>query len=324
MKTVLVISFDVDDHADCVVSKLHENKIKIVRLNPIRQFGEPFFFDPGVSDCLIGGCAINLPSVVGVYCRLALENIENLFDESDPLKKFQIREEADAWRSILYRIDRSLWMNAPAEEILASCKPHSLAVARQINISVPNFFITNIADKVRQSTFKSAVVKQISDASIAYQNQQFLEVPDFKDFSAPVVSSYNLETINDASLNDTPTLFQHKVTRSVEYRVTIVGGNIFTAKVNVEPQITDIHDVRKPEYNLGQLDQKISVSLLKLQSKLGLQNATYDLVEDSKGNVHLVDVNPQGNWLWLDELFDHQISSKICENLLSCDKLHTP
>lgn len=324
MKTVLIISFDFDDHADCVVSKLREHEIKIVRLNPISQFGEPFFFNPAMQECVIGGCHLNLASVVGVYCRIALENIENLFDENDPIKKFQIREEADAWRSILYQIDRSLWMNSPAEEILASCKPHSLAVARQANVSIPNFFITNVAEKVRHSAFTCAVVKQISDASIAYQNQQFMEFPDFDEFFVPVVSSCNLEAIDNASLNDTPTLFQYKIKRSTEYRVTIIGENVFTAKVNLQPQVTDIHEVKEPEYNLGQLDQKTSDSLLKLQRLLGLQNATYDLVEDSKGDVHLVDVNPQGNWLWLDELFDDQISSKICENLLSFDKIHTP
>ena len=68
-------------------------------------------------------------------------------------------------------------------------------------------------------------------------------------------------------------------------------------------------------YEKSDIASDVKNMLLKLMRQLGLRFCTFDLVIENTGEIFLVDINPSGNWLWLNPLFDGKIATEIVSGL---------
>lgn len=318
--SVVIISDLEDLHADCVVSKLQRRGAEVIRLSPIDDFGKEFFLSsaPGHGDSLIlGGTKIQLSEVSGVYCRTAVERLPESFAARNYLEKYCIEEESSAWLTALLLIPSQLWINDPRHEIWSDVKSYSLLVAQKIGIRVPPFIISNLLSRSEQfAATGRLVIKPISEASLAHQDGMFLDVPSFTSFDSVGTSLFCLEKFGPDEVDGTPFLLQRYIRRHEEYRITIADDRIISAKADIESSIIDIKDSIEHKYALCQLSHDLEELLHRLMNALGLRVCTFDMVRAENGDVFLVDINPSGNWLWLDLQFDGLISEKIASGLL--------
>tara|TARA_B110000908_G_C10200245_1_gene424965 strand:+ start:488 stop:1408 length:921 start_codon:yes stop_codon:yes gene_type:complete len=304
-------------HADCIVSGLNDVGVPIIRLSPIDNFSEPFFLSSVKSELLIiGGSRVDVSNVTGVYCRVALERLSESFSPRDALERHSIEEEASAWLCGLLSISSYFWVNNPRYEIWADNKQFSLMIASRVGLCVPDFIITNSLSRAKHfSEGKQVVIKSISDTSLAFQRGKFLEVPDFNSFDAIGTSLFKVEEISPEAVDGTPFFLQAYVERIEEFRVTIIDESIFVAKAILSPNQIDIKDVVGLTYEKSDIASDDKNMLLKLMQQLGLRFCTFDLVRAKMGEIYLVDINPSGNWLWLNPLFDGRIANEIVSGL---------
>jgi hypothetical protein len=145
----------------------------------------------------------------------------------------------------------------------------------------------------------------------------YAEPPDKLLFTSLV----NESDINNgkAALHLAPGIFQQRILKDYELRVTIVGERIFAVRIDSQAVHRAELDWRRAqdelEYTMFDLDDGVSQRLLRLHRRLGLVFGAYDLIVTTEGEMVFLEVNPMGQWLWLEKRLNLDISQAIAQAL---------
>ncbi|MFF4580258.1 putative ATP-grasp-modified RiPP [Streptomyces sp. NPDC001373] len=192
---------------------------------------------------------------------------------------------------VLHSLGRPLWVNHPLRNAAADYKPHQLALAQHLDIAVPDTLITNDPDEARGfiATHPGVIHKTLRATS--YQRD-----------GVPVVSwaePVTAEEIDDR-IHVVPHLFQVRVDKAYDIRVLVVGHEIFAVRIN-----SDLLDWRRDyaalTYSVISLPARLEKALLAFLDSFGLASGSFDLAVDRNGTHWLLELNPNGQWGWLEE-----------------------
>lgn len=198
----------------------------------------------------------------------------------------------------------------------AENKQLQLQVARQLGLDTPRTLITNNPPAVRefaQQCESGLIAKMLSSFAI-YESGQEKVV-----FTNPVTSE-DLDNLD--SLRFCPMTFQEKVPKALELRTTIVGKRVFTASIDSQSSEQARHDWRRQGVALLKgwepyvLPQDVEQKLLELMAHFGLTYGALDLILTPDGRHVFLEVNPVGEFFWLEQCPGLQISKAIADILL--------
>jgi glutathione synthase/RimK-type ligase-like ATP-grasp enzyme len=229
------------------------------------------------------------------------------------VRQFCINESYDFLRGLWLSLD-CYWMSHPDAIRKAEHKVYQLGVAQSIPFHIPKTLITNDPMEVR--TFflecnKRMVVKPVYLGFIdAPQTPQYV-------FTS-VVSEADLEVIEDIQV--APAIFQEKIIKQYDVRVTVVGEKVFAAKIRAENLPPNIPDWRfLPIDQLSHeeliLPPELEGACIKLVKHLGLDFGAIDFAVDMAGNYIFFEINPNGQWAWLETVLNLPISQSIVDRL---------
>jgi hypothetical protein len=118
-----------------------------------------------------------------------------------------------------------------------------------------------------------------------------------------------------------PMTFQAYVPKRIELRVTVVGSRVFAAEIHSQSNRHTRFDWRR--YDLGRtthrphtLTRDIERRCLMLVEALGLQYGAIDLIVTPDDRYVFLEINPNGQYLWIEEITGLPISEAICELLI--------
>lgn len=200
----------------------------------------------------------------------------------------------------------------------AENKQLQLQVARKIGLETPRTLTTNNPEAVKQfagECQQGMITKMLS--SFAVYDQQGREQVVFTN----PVSSADLEHLD--GLRFCPMTFQEQVPKALELRVTIVGKCIFTAAVDSQALIQARHDWRKQGVALLNawesytLPPDVQEKLLQLMAYFGLNYGAIDIIVTPDHRHVFLEVNPVGEFFWLERCPGLPISGAIAQLLLN-------
>ncbi|MBW4614194.1 MAG: MvdD family ATP-grasp ribosomal peptide maturase [Desmonostoc vinosum HA7617-LM4] len=207
---------------------------------------------------------------------------------------------------------------------LAENKQLQLQVAREIGLDTPLTLTTNNPVAVKQFAQEcehGIVTKMLSSFAI-YDKQGQEQVV----FTNPVTP----EDLNNLDgLRYCPMTFQEKVPKALELRTTIVGKRIFTAAVDSQALQKAHHDWRRQGIALldawkpYQLPQDVEEKLLKLMAHFGLNYGAIDIIVTPDDRYIFLEVNPVGEFFWLERCPGLPIAGAIAELLLTKSQAFT-
>lgn len=215
--------------------------------------------------------------------------------DGDSLKFF--RGETKEWvKSITLSLKRAFWVTSPWLLYEARIKSNQLFVANSVGLSIPKTLIGRDQELVKKF---------------------FTECPNgmiAKSLKAPYVESkdsyYTLRTqeimqtdLNDPSLFICPTIFQERISTLYELRVVVIGKRLFCFKaVPKEKTFLDIRTggLMNVEYAPHEIAPSLSRKIIRLVDYFGLPFSSMDLLVDEDGKEFFIDLNPNGQWLWLE------------------------
>jgi glutathione synthase/RimK-type ligase-like ATP-grasp enzyme len=119
-----------------------------------------------------------------------------------------------------------------------------------------------------------------------------------------------------------PLIFQRYVEKRCEYRVTIVGQEIFACRIESQAAGGQTavdwrhYDIPATPHFAAGLPEAVSHGLVRLMRELGLAYGAIDLVEDPHGEIWFLEVNSMGQWLWIEDLTELPISAALASYLL--------
>jgi glutathione synthase/RimK-type ligase-like ATP-grasp enzyme len=123
-----------------------------------------------------------------------------------------------------------------------------------------------------------------------------------------------------------PGIYQELVEKKAEWRVTVVGNNLFPVRIDSQKSPETAVDWRRNQladmYDLAELDPELGRKLLKVHEQLGLIYGAYDLIERPDGEMVFLECNPAGQWLWLEEATGPQIADCLGLFLTQASKVN--
>lgn len=235
--------------------------------------------------------------------------------ERNAAQEFASRE----WRSMLSSLPLFLtntqWINPVQEQAEASFKPTQFIWAIQAGFKVPATAFTNsplsargLAKRCKRMVYKTFSGYTFPDAKAVFTTE--IDVASLADENAVRI---------------TPGIYQELIQKEHELRVTFVGDQIFSAKIDSQSRSDTALDWRRNQdvniYSPVDLDDDILSKIRKFIILSRLKFGVLDLILDQSGQVVFLECNPAGQWLWIEEFTGLPISSAVADALASRETL---
>jgi glutathione synthase/RimK-type ligase-like ATP-grasp enzyme len=198
------------------------------------------------------------------------------------------------------------WINDPDRDEKAGRKAWQLEVAREAGLAIPRTCITTDPERAQAFVAEQrgpVIYKAFSATERTWRETRVLRPEEAK----------LLESVKFA-----PVIFQEYVTARVDLRVTVVGAEIFAAEIHSQATAYK-HDFRMAMENVEiaehRLPEPVAAGLLGLMSRLGLVYGAIDLRQTPAGDYVFLEVNPAGQWLFVEQRTGQPISEAIAAKL---------
>ena len=209
----------------------------------------------------------------------------------------------------------------------ASSKALQHHVARRCQLSVPETYIGN--DPHEAEKFASGIwnkgnrccTKNIESSHVAINGVKHARLTHF-------FSEGDLPDLSGLAI--CPMIFQEYIEKRFEYRVTVVGNEVFSCRIDSQSAggatAVDWRNYAIPStpHHAVQLDQSLEEKLVRLVGELGLTYGAIDLIESPEGEFYFLEVNSMGQWLWIEDLTELPISMSIARHLANPEKICQP
>lgn len=197
----------------------------------------------------------------------------------------------------------------------AENKQLQLQVARELGLDTPRTLTTNDPSAVRafaKYCEGGLVTKMLSSFAI-YEEGKELVV-----FTNPVKAE-DLEDLSGLSL--CPATFQELLPKSLEIRATVVGNRVMSAAVDSQVSARATHDWRRDglrmlaDWRPYQLPGDVEAKLLRLMNYFSLNYGALDIILTPNDRHVFLELNPSGEFFWLERAPGLPISEAIAERL---------
>jgi glutathione synthase/RimK-type ligase-like ATP-grasp enzyme len=315
--TVLIVGQSDDPHVQRVVERLRQRGVQPVVLDviggsaPTSRLTYELAIDRGRGSVEIQGAVHALEDIRAVWWRMKLLAGPDLSGLPTAVAgEFALRE----WRSALDSLDAftpgARWINRRAADVAARHKPVQLMAAREVGLSVPETLVSNSPEAV------SAFVGD--DAGYVYKTLTWFHgPPDRMVFTSPVSAADVQEDPQAIAL--APGIFQRRVPKRHELRVTVVGDRALAVRIDSQARADTRLDWRRNQFDVPyfkhELTPQLEEALVALTRKLGLAFGAHDLIVTPDGETVFLEVNPIGQWLWLERATGIDVSNAVADEL---------
>lgn len=316
---LLIVSNKTDLATDYLILKLREKGIKFFRLNTedyLSVWDVSFFLDSSGYSAFIftNSIKINLTHISGAYIRQPRLPTLSIHDAD---ADFARREIGESLRALWRYIDDDIWLNAPHNILRASNKPEQLKIAQRLGFHIPQTFIG--ADMLALRDFCHSVT---GDVIVKAVKHGFLyDGHQAKVAATQKINKDNLEDlINYAKL---PMIVQERIHKKCDIRVTVIGEKLYaTAIYSQEYEETAVDWRLADHYKISlkhesiELPSAICDLCIVITKYFKLKYSAIDLILSKDGQYYFLEMNPNGQWAWIEQLTDYPIRDAIIEALL--------
>lgn len=317
MKTqILIISNKEDITTDFIVRKLLSHNVLFYRLNTediehsvfvSLDFENQVFtlFDSKLDK------HFNLQDFKSVYFRrpeLPLYKDDNL---SAKERRYMQTEAAYTLEGIYSILESAYWISPVWAIRKAENKLYQIQLARKLGFHVPASIATNLPEsfKVFRSKHNECIIKPVRSGHI-------------QDDTNPEVVYTNLlmTTPPDEQIKVCPNYLQEHIEKKYDVRVTVVGDKTYAVRIDSQSTEATKVDWRRGEnilpHQVIELPTCVQNQSVAITNALGLQFGAIDYVIDRNGNFVFLELNPNGQWAWIENITGLDISGAISDLLI--------
>lgn len=314
----LIVSSTIDFSTDLVCYQLMKDNEKFYRLNRDEFLKHKIIVDLQKKSMII--------SIDKEEYEAEFENLKGIFFRAPVFLRTQAKAELtvgeqlerNQWSSFLRNLivfKNAKWINNPVNTYRAENKIFQLRVAEESGLIIPLTYVANFIDIKKMKSDKKYIVKSL-DTALFYDIENGKEMFTYSN----VVSGEELQKYDLASA---PVFIQEFLNPKVDCRITYVDGKIFPVKIlqNGQGMYGDWR-LRKEEleYVPFELPTYVKDAVCKLMKTLNLNFGGIDLAVCAD-KYYFIEVNPTGEWGWLEVKTGMQISKAIKKALYEGERL---
>ncbi len=323
---ILILSDTNDSHADRVEAILHERGVAFRRMNPA-DFPSCQLLSLHVDSSVNGACR---PS-----CRWGEVSLEHDVSTiwyrrpgrpsaTRPGRPVPVRDYIEAESRALFEDMWSTlscrWLPGNPHDLeRAKCKMLQLREASSVGLEIPATLVTNDPEQAREFYCEHGghIISKL--ASGAFHKSSLANT--IRRYTEPVTRR-DLGYLD--AVKHCPILLQADVPKQFELRCTVVDGQAFTAAIHSQQSRRTRHDWRRYDrsrtpYARFQLPDQISDQLLELVGRLRMRFGAIDLIYTRDGRYVFVEINPNGQFLFIEQATSLPISAAIADALSTAE-----
>lgn len=293
---VLVVTQVDDSTADTVIGQLNKRGVPVVR------FDSADFPRQLALAARVGGerglrgamrtpsSTVDLAGVRALYYRRPSQFRFDHLDGQD--RRFASLQARYGFGGVLANLPGCRYVNHPHAIADAEFKPAQLAAAVELGFTVPDTLITNDLDQSR--AFAAAHPEGIVYKPLRHTSYQREGAPHAV-WVAPVESGEL-----DESVAGTAHLYQAKVDKAADLRVTVIGDRVFCVRIDSGSQDWR-YDYEAHTYRVLAPPPGLDTLLTGFLRRFGLVFGCFDLALRRDGEPVFLECNPNGQWAWLED-----------------------
>jgi glutathione synthase/RimK-type ligase-like ATP-grasp enzyme len=299
---LFILTNSQDATASFLISALKKSGIPFLRLD---------------TDCLLPRIALSYrPGKPAIkiddrwYGADAVSNIWYRRPEQLKDERFDISPESTYTRSewtefvecFFAHVPDERWINHPARNAAASRKLEQITTAAKLGFKVPDTLATQEPHELRafyQKHEGRLIVKPLSTGYIERRSEE----EDGLIYTNRVLEKH-LENLEDMAV--CPTLFQQFIQKRSDVRITVVDSDVHAVELLAGSQPGEQRcDIRRNNmsdvvYHALTLPEDVKVALQKLMAHYRLRFGAIDMAVAKNGEWYFLEINPNGQWAWLD------------------------
>lgn len=197
-----------------------------------------------------------------------------------------------------------IWISEPNATSRAENKLIQLREAKEVGLRVPETLVSQDPDTIRKFCQRhegQIIVKPLRGAKEIFIFARKLRPEHIAD---------------DASLRLCPTIFQKLIEGTDHIRALAFGDHVLAAKLTSHD--LDWRGNLQIPFEHYELELGLKDQLLALLKRLRLRMGVFDLKIGADGLVNFLEVNPQGQFLFLEPLTELKLSENFAEFLFNC------
>jgi hypothetical protein len=306
MPNVLILSRSIDAHVPPVVEELSKRGVETIHFN-LADFPKEVTLAATLisfSGSWSGGFThqghmLSFENLVSVWRRRPTSY--KVAEEGYTLgqKKF-IEEEADrAFLGIVESFSQAPLVVSQTHAVRrAELKALQLAIAQRLGMRVPRTLLTNdpVAAKAFYETCKGQVILKAVSRGIIDEQSDALN----KALYTTKIETEHLSENRIQQMRLTGHVLQEYIPKALEVRVVVIGKRVFTAEIH-SPHLDFRERYGDNSYKVHQLPAAVEHQVLALVKEFELQFSSMDLLVSPDGEYLFIDLNPNGQWLWLQQ-----------------------
>ncbi|WP_256077167.1 hypothetical protein [Massilia sp. YIM B04103] len=212
------------------------------------------------------------------------------------------RESEVFWQSFPYLFGpESVWVNHWESRARANNKIVQLCEAKKAGLRIPRSLFGNDAGKIRNfitnmpqgAIFKTFFPMRWVDGDTLYKAN---------------TKTINVEALaSDRMLQMVPGIFQERISKKCEIRATFMGNHYFAIHIDSQSDARGTDDFRSiPTAQLKArpciLPREVVAKCRAMMKNLNILFGSFDFIVDTEGDYVFLEVNEQGQFLWLEQL----------------------
>jgi glutathione synthase/RimK-type ligase-like ATP-grasp enzyme len=264
---------------------------------------------------------VDLARVRGVWLRRpgTLELPATLL----PQEREWIRDECRHFLRGLWANVDAFWVSDPDRISRASVKLHQLRLAAQLGFRIPRWVVTN--DVAAATAFLDSSPSGVA-VKVLYM-PILVTAGRFATLYTHLVTPEDRQHLESVRLG--PTFLQEFVRKAMDVRITVIGDRLFAVgiesaddeKGRIDFRQAGVYDfVHRPL----ELPEPVGAACRSLVRRLGLQFAALDLLLTPEGDYVFLEINPNGQWLWIEEMTGLPLTQALCDLLARDRSSQTP
>jgi hypothetical protein len=266
----------------------------------------------------LGGTAIDLMQLQAVWSRRPRPPVPHESLEDAATREFVQLDcrtfVQDLWDALPCR-----WLPGHPQAIQrAQLKASQLRLAAELGFELPPTLVTNSREEFLDfyNQHNGNIVSKLVGPAFDWTLAEAARVIRYTE----VVSKRDVGYAD--SIQYCPMILQAYVPKRLELRITVVGRQVFAAEIHSQQTHHTRHDWRR--YDLSNtphfphdLPLEVERRCLRLVERLELCYGAIDMVLTPDGRYVFIEINPTGQYLWIEDEAGLPISAAICDFLMA-------
>jgi glutathione synthase/RimK-type ligase-like ATP-grasp enzyme len=312
---ILIVSHPGDDHAVAVLGELSRRRHPVTLVDTARFPSDATLTQRFASDgpgyrLQLDGREVDLSA-----CRVGWWRRPQPFTLHEGIASdaasFAYTECHEAVAGLWAALDLT-WVNPPELDEVAHHKPYQLAAAIEVGLPVPRTLITNDPEEAGRFARELGLERTVYKTFLATE-EHWRETR--------VLRAEEVVMLDRVAL--APVIFQEFVPAVCDIRVTAIGDRLFATAISAPADGYEIDyrmELGAAIYEATELPHETEELLHALMRRLGLVFGAIDLRRTPEGEHIFLEVNPAGEWRFVEERSGQPLTEAMADLLIGLDR----